>query len=100
MYIVTIRHIMLKLDKILKWIQLVCFHQRTSFSLLVTYYVIYILLFHYRYYNPGVYEKLLYTKRIWDPYNKFNHCQSIGNEDESCCPAWFFFKYTSVKHIL
>ena len=48
-------------------------------------YKVILFIISYRYYNPGVYEKLLYTKRIWDPYNKFNHCQSIGNE--SCCPV-------------
>ena len=39
-----------------------------------------------RYYRPGVYEKLLSTKRYWDPKNRFNHCHSIGNNNEDCCP--------------
>ena len=39
-----------------------------------------------RYYRPGVYEKLLRTKRYWDPKNRFNHCHSIGNNNEDCCP--------------
>ena len=39
-----------------------------------------------RYFRPGVYEKLLSTKRYWDPKNRFNHCHSIGNNNEDCCP--------------
>ena len=39
-----------------------------------------------RYFRPGVYEKLLRTKRYWDPKNRFNHCHSIGNNNEDCCP--------------
>ena len=42
--------------------------------------------FSERYFSPGIYEKLLATKWHWDPENKFNHCQSIGSTDESCCP--------------
>ena len=45
------------------------------------------LLFQFRYFSPGIYEELLRTKRQWDPENKFNHCQSIGNNDENCCPT-------------
>ena len=44
-------------------------------------------LFQFRYFSPGIYEELLRTKRQWDPENKFNHCQSIGNNDENCCPT-------------
>ena len=40
-----------------------------------------------RYFNPDVYEELLKTKHQWDPENKFNHCQSIGNDNENCCPT-------------
>ena len=40
-----------------------------------------------RYFNPDVYEELLKTKRQWDPENKFYHCQSIGNDNENCCPT-------------
>ena len=43
--------------------------------------------FQNRYYNPGVYDRLLKTKNLWDPDNIFNHCQSIGNQDENCCPS-------------
>ena len=40
-----------------------------------------------RYFSLENYEKLLKTKKFWDPSNKFNHCQSIGNNDENCCPV-------------
>ena len=39
-----------------------------------------------RYFTEGVYDKLLKAKMIWDPKNIFNHCQSVGNEDQDCCP--------------
>ena len=39
-----------------------------------------------KYFANGAYEKLLNTKLFWDPGNVFNHCQSIGNENEDCCP--------------
>ena len=42
--------------------------------------------FKNRYFRPGVYEKLLRTKHYWDPKNRFNHCHSIGNDNENCCP--------------
>ena len=42
--------------------------------------------FKERYFRPGIYDKLLKTKQFWDPKNVFNHCQSIGNDKENCCP--------------
>lgn len=39
-----------------------------------------------RYFSPGVYDRLLKAKRLWDPENIFNHCQSIGNNNQNCCP--------------
>ena len=42
--------------------------------------------FKSRYFSLENYEKLLRTKTFWDPNNKFNHCQSIGNDNENCCP--------------
>ena len=43
--------------------------------------------FKNRYFSPGSYERLLKTKMHYDPGNKFNHCQSIGNDNENCCPV-------------
>ena len=43
--------------------------------------------FPYRYFSPGIYEQLLATKKFWDPRNKFNYCQSIGNDEKDCCPT-------------
>ena len=40
----------------------------------------------FRYFTAGVYDKLLKAKMTWDPKNIFNHCQSVGNEDQDCCP--------------
>jgi len=32
------------------------------------------------------YPRLLRIKMFWDPANMFNHCQSVGSKDNSCCP--------------
>ena len=42
--------------------------------------------FKSRYFSLENYTKLLKTKKFWDPSNRFNHCQSIGNDNENCCP--------------
>ena len=42
--------------------------------------------FWMRYWSPKNYNVLLKAKRVWDPINVFNHCQSIGSTDEKCCP--------------
>merc|ERR1712123_77581 len=34
------------------------------------------------------YTQLLDIKATWDPANQFNHCQSVGSTDISCCPAY------------
>ena len=43
--------------------------------------------FKSRYFAPNAYEKLVQIKKFWDPHNKFNHCQSVGNDLENCCPV-------------
>ena len=40
-----------------------------------------------RYWNRKNYDMLLNAKKYWDPSNVFNHCQSVGNNDEHCCPS-------------
>ena len=40
-----------------------------------------------RYWNKKNYNMLLNAKKYWDPSNVFNHCQSVGNNDEHCCPS-------------
>ena len=37
-------------------------------------------------FHPQVYERMLKTKKFWDPDNTFNHCFSIGSTEENCCP--------------
>ena len=32
------------------------------------------------------YAKLLQLKRLWDPDNIFNYCQSVGSVNNTCCP--------------
>ena len=40
-----------------------------------------------RYYGAEKYRRLLRIKKIWDPDNVFNHCQSVGSDPNSkCCP--------------
>lgn len=34
------------------------------------------------------YTQLLDIKSTWDPSNTFNHCQSVGSTDNSCCPDY------------
>jgi len=43
--------------------------------------------FHQRYWNEGNYEMLRNAKHYWDPDNVFNHCQSVGSNDNNCCPS-------------
>ena len=31
------------------------------------------------------YAKLLQLKRLWDPDNIFNYCQSVGSVNNTCC---------------
>ena len=38
-----------------------------------------------RYFGDN-YEWMVKLKRDWDPKNVFNHCQSIGSNEEHCCP--------------
>ena len=40
---------------------------------------------HQRYWGSK-YDSLLKLKSEWDPLNVFNHCHSIGSENEHCCP--------------
>ena len=42
--------------------------------------------FKTRYWSSKNYEMLLKAKKAWDPENVFNHCQSIGSDNENCCP--------------
>ena len=37
-----------------------------------------------RYFGDN-YHKLLSLKRLWDPSNLFNYCQSIGSTSNTCC---------------
>ena len=52
------------------------------------------------------YPYLLRIKKQWDPDNIFNHCQSLGSEEELCCPWFhnaimqFFIKNKYFKHLL
>ena len=40
-----------------------------------------------RYYGAEKYRRLLRIKKVWDPDNVFNHCQSVGSDPNSkCCP--------------
>lgn len=39
-----------------------------------------------RYWGLSSYPKLLESKSYWDPDNVFHFCQSVGSNDESCCP--------------
>lgn len=39
----------------------------------------------FRYWGKN-YNRLLAIKSRWDPENVFNHCQSVGSTDNSCCP--------------
>ena len=42
--------------------------------------------FNRRYWSEENYDMLLKAKKIWDPHNVFNHCQSVGSKDTNCCP--------------
>ena len=37
-----------------------------------------------RYFGDN-YETLLTIKKLWDPDNIFNYCQSVGSNSSSCC---------------
>ena len=37
-----------------------------------------------RYFGDN-YGKLLAIKKLWDPKNIFNYCQSVGSKSSSCC---------------
>ena len=39
----------------------------------------------WRYWGQN-YHRLLTAKQFWDPENVFNHCQSVGSQDNECCP--------------
>lgn len=39
-----------------------------------------------RYWGTKNYPPLLESKQYWDPDNVFHFCQSVGSNDESCCP--------------
>ena len=41
----------------------------------------------HKYWSAENYELLRKSKQVWDPENTFNHCQSVGNTVENCCPA-------------
>ena len=43
--------------------------------------------FYVRYWGKS-YPRLLRIKKRWDPQNIFNHCQSLGSEEEHCC-HWY-----------
>ena len=37
-----------------------------------------------RYFGEN-YEKLVAIKKLWDPKNVFNYCQSVGSKSSNCC---------------
>ena len=39
-----------------------------------------------RYWNLNDYKMLLNSKKMWDPYDIFNHCHSVGSIADDCCP--------------